>query len=60
MLLFQVVGYFSGVMFLMLEGIENLLLSFNYYSGLLVATLATIGWFWCNWYDKKKEINKRK
>ena len=60
MLLLQVIGYLSGVIFLILEGIENLLLSFNYYSGLFIAIITTIGWFLCNEYDKKKEFNKSK
>ena len=60
MLLLQVIGYLSGVIFLILEGIENLLLSFNYYSGLFIAIITTIGWFLCNEYDKKKEFNKIK
>ena len=60
MLLLQVIGYFSGVMFLIMEGIENLLLSFNYYSGLFIAIITTIGWILCDRYDKKKEINKSK
>ena len=55
MLLLQVIGYLSGVIFLILEGIENLLLSFNYYSGLFIAIITTIGWFLCNEYDKKKD-----
>ena len=60
MLLLQVIGYFSGVMFLIIEGIENLLLSFNYYSGLFIAIITTMGWFLCDRYDKQKEINKSK
>ncbi|MAG53050.1 MAG: hypothetical protein CMH62_03760 [Nanoarchaeota archaeon] len=62
MLLLQVVGYFSGVMFLIKEGIENLLLSFNYYSGLFIAIITTIGWILCDRCDKRKEkeINKSK
>ena len=56
MLLLQVGGYFSGVMFLHMEGIENLLLSFNYYSGLFIASLTVIGWIICDFYDRK---NKR-
>ena len=58
MLLLQVVGYLSGVTFLITEDIENLMLKFNYYLGLLVATVTTIGWIICNGYDKKKEVNK--
>ena len=58
MLLLQVVGYLSGVTFLITEDIENLMLKFNYYLGLLVATLTTIGWIICNGYDKKKKANK--
>ena len=53
MLLLQVIGYFSGVMFLIIEGIENLMLNLNYYSGLCIAIITTIGWFWCNGYNKK-------
>ena len=60
MLLLQVIGYFNGVMFLIIEGIENLLLSFNYYSGLFIAIITTIGWVLCDRYDKQKEINKSK
>ena len=60
MLLLQVIGYFSGVMFLIIEGIESLLLSFNYYSGLFIAIITTMGWFLCDRYDKQKEINKSK
>ena len=60
MLLLQVIGYFSGVMFLIIEGIESLLLSFNYYSGLFMAIITTMGWFLCDRYDKQKEINKSK
>ena len=60
MLLLQVIGYFCGVMFLIIEGIENLLLSFNYYSGLFIAIITTMGWFLCDRYDKQKEINKSK
>ena len=60
MLLLQVIGYLSGVIFLILEGIENLLLRFNYYSGLFIAIVTTIGGFLCNEYDKKKEFNKSK
>ena len=59
MLLLQVFGYFSGVMFLYIEKIESLLLSFNYYSGLCIAIITTIGWIMCDRYDKK-EINKSK
>lgn len=55
MLFLQVAGYFSGVMFLKMEGITNLLLSFNYYSGLFIATLTVIGWFACEWYDRKND-----
>ena len=58
MLLLQVIGYFSGVMFLIIEGIESLLLSFNYYSGLFIAIITTMGWFLCDRYDRQKEINK--
>ena len=53
MLLLEVAGYFSGVMFLAMEGINNLLLSFNYYSGLFIAILTVIGWFICDFYDRK-------
>ena len=60
MLLLQVIGYFSGVMFLIIEGIESLLLSFNYYSGLFIAIITTMGWFLCDRYDRQKEINKSK
>ena len=60
MLLLQVIGYFSGVMFLIIEGIESLLLSFNYYSGLFIAIITTMGWFLCDRYDRQKEFNKSK
>ena len=60
MLLLQVIGYLSGVIFLMLEGIDNLLLSFNYYSGLFIAIITTMGWFLCDRYDRQKEFNKSK
>ena len=60
MLFLQVAGYFSGVMFLKMEGITNLLLSFNYYSGLFIAIITTMGWFLCDRYDRQKEINKSK
>ena len=60
MLLLQVIGYLSGVIFLVTEGIESLLLSFNYYSGLFIAIITTIGWVLCNEYDKQKESNKSK
>ena len=53
MLLLQVAGCFSGVMFLTMEGVNNLLLSFNYYSGLFIATLTVIGWFICDWHDRR-------
>jgi len=58
MLLLQVIGYFCGVMFLIIEGIENLMLNLNYYSGLCIATITTIGWIVCDGYDKKKETDK--
>ena len=58
MLLLQVIGYLSGVIFLITEDIANLMLKFNYYLGLLVATVTTIGWIICNGYDKKKKVNK--
>ena len=54
MLLLQVFGYFNGVMFLIVEDIDNLLLSFNYYLGLLIAIVTTIGWILCDFYDKQK------
>ena len=57
MLLLQVIGYFSGVMFLITEGIESLMLKVNYYSGLCIATITMIGWVLCN---GKKKINKGK
>ena len=57
MLLLQVIGYFSGVMFLITEGIESLMLKINYYSGLCIATITMIGWVLCN---GKKKINKGK
>ena len=57
MLLLQVIGYFSGVMFLITEGIESLMLKVNYYSGLCIATITMIGWVLCN---GKKKVNKGK
>ena len=60
MLLLQVIGYFCGVMFLITEGIENLMLNLNYFSGLFIAIITTMGWFLCDRYDKQKEINKSK
>ena len=54
MLLLQVFGYFNGVMFLIVEDIDNLLLSFNYYLGLLIAIVTTIGSILCDFYDKQK------
>ena len=60
MLLLQVIGYFSGVMFLITEGIGSLMLNLNYFSGLFIAIITTMGWFLCDRYDKQKEINKSK
>ena len=60
MLLLQGIGYFSGVMFLIIEGIESLLLSFKYYSGVFIAIITTMGWFLCDRYDRQKEGNKSK
>ena len=57
MLLLQVIGYFCGVMFLIIEGIESLMLEVNYYSGLCIATITMIGWVLCN---GKKKVNKGK
>jgi len=60
MLLLQVIGYFSGVMFLITEEIVSLMLNLNYFSGLFIAIITTMGWFLCDRYDKQKEINKSK
>ena len=48
MLLLQVIGYFSGVMFLIVENIESLMLCLNYYLGLFISTITTIGWILCD------------
>ena len=60
MLLLQVIGYFSGVMFLITEEIGSLMLNLNYFSGLFIAIITTMGWFLCDRYDKQKDINKSK
>ena len=60
MLLLQVIGYFSGVMFLITEEIGSLMLNLNYFSGLFIAIITTMGWVLCDRYDKQKEINKSK
>ena len=58
MLLLQVIGYLSGVIFLITEGIESLMLKLNYYSGLCIATITMIGWIICDGCDKKKKTNQ--
>jgi hypothetical protein len=60
MLLLQAIGYFSGVMFIFTEKIESLMLNINYYSGLCIATITTIGWIVCDRHGKKTKVNKSK